>query len=98
MAAIYGIVGDASRSEVAAIGARLSHRGMHGAQWSPGPGVWFGMQNDSFEGLTADGPLLFDGSVDNRWQLSLECGQTAVKDLTPQRDTVLLQELLGARG
>jgi asparagine synthase (glutamine-hydrolysing) len=98
MAAIYGIVGDASRSEVAAIGARLSHRGTLGAQWSPGPGVWFGMQNDSVEGLTADGPLLFDGSVDNRWQLSLECGQTAIKDLTPQRDTALLQELLGARG
>ena len=70
MVAIYGVVGDAGRAELEAMAARLAHRGAFGAHWSPGPGVWFGMQARSHAELATDGPLLLDGRLDNRWQLA----------------------------
>jgi asparagine synthase (glutamine-hydrolysing) len=98
MAAIYGIVGDASRDELAAMGARLAHRGAFGAQWSPGPGVWFGMQSHDLDALETDGPLLLDGAVDNRWELALRAGHTALSEIIPARDAELLHELLESEG
>ena len=70
MAAIYGVIGDASRMELEAIAARLAHRGGFGAHWSPAPGVWFGMQSRELGELTTDGPLLLDGVLDNRCALA----------------------------
>jgi asparagine synthase (glutamine-hydrolysing) len=56
------------------------------------------MQSHGLDDLATDGPLLFDGSVDNRWELALDCGHTSVKNFTPQRDGALLTELLEQRG
>lgn len=94
MVAIYGVIGDAGRGELEAMGARLAHRGNFGAQWSPAPGVWFGMQSRAFADLTTDGPLLFDGSLDNRTQLAARNGA----QLDPSADSSLLLELLEAEG
>ena len=58
MGAVYGILGDAGREELEAMGERLSHRGAAGAHWSPARGVHLGMRGASgaVQALT-DGPL-----------------------------------------
>ena len=98
MGAIYGVIGDASRSELEAMGARLAHRGTFGAQWSPAPGVWFGMQSRELSALATDGPLLLDGALDNRWELALRRGGVAPIDLDPSGDSSLLLAFLEAEG
>ena len=98
MTAIYGIVGDANRTELEAMGARLVHRGNFGAHWSPASGVWFGMQSREPARLATDGPLLFDGSLDNRGQLALRRGDTAPAERDPAADSGLLVELLETEG
>ncbi len=80
------------------MGARLAHRGAFGAQWSPAPGVWFGMQSRELSGLATDGPLLLDGALDNRWQLALRRGGAAPTESSPAGDATLLLELLEAEG
>ena len=96
MGAIYGVIGDADRSELQAMGARLAHRGAFGAQWSPAPGVWFGMQSRELSALATDGPLLLDGALDNRWELARRRGGVAPTDPDPSGDSNLLLELLEA--
>jgi hypothetical protein len=54
MAAIYGVIGDASRMELEAMAGRLAHRGVFGAHWSPAPGVWLGMQSRDLAGLATE--------------------------------------------
>ncbi|HUQ51837.1 MAG TPA: asparagine synthase-related protein [Gammaproteobacteria bacterium] len=98
MVAIYGVLGDASRSELEAMGARLAHRGNFGAQWSPAPGVWLGMQSRQFADLATDGPLLFDGSLDNRWQLGTRRGAGTPPACDPSTDASMLLELLETEG
>jgi asparagine synthase (glutamine-hydrolysing) len=98
MAAIYGLVGDAGRAELDAMAARLAHRGAFGAHWSPAPGVWFGMQSRDFHHLATEGPLLFDGALDNRWQLAARGGARAPAELDPAGDAALLGDLLAAEG
>ena len=97
MVAIYGVVGDADRAELDAMAARLTHRGAFGAQWSPGPGIWFGMQARSQAELATEGPLLLDGRLDNRRQLRLRRGGGSAND-GPAKDAALLTELLDAEG
>jgi asparagine synthase (glutamine-hydrolysing) len=98
MVAIYGVIGDASRAELEAMGERLAHRGKFGAQWSPAPGVWFGMQSRELTDLETDGPLLFNGSLDNRWELAKRRGGAARAECDPAGDARLLLELLEADG
>lgn len=42
MAAIFGIVGNASSAELNEMGARLAHRGAHSQWWNPAPDVYLG--------------------------------------------------------
>jgi asparagine synthase (glutamine-hydrolysing) len=98
MVAIYGVIGDAGRTELEAMGARLAHRGSVGAHWSPAPGVWFGMQSRELGSLATDGPLLFDGAIDNRWELTLRRGGKAAAEHDPSSDARLLLELLETEG
>jgi asparagine synthase (glutamine-hydrolysing) len=97
MVAVYGVIGDAGRAELDAMAARLVHRGRFGAQWSPAPGVWFGMQTRELVDLATDGPLLFDGALDNRSQLARRRG-AARAELDPSADSSLLLELLETEG
>ena len=99
MAAIYGVIGDASRTELEAMADRLAHRGGFGAYWSPAPGVWLGMQSRELCGLATDGPLLFDGVLDNRWALATRRSTRALRpDPEPENDALLLTELLESEG
>jgi asparagine synthase (glutamine-hydrolysing) len=99
MGAVYGILGDASRDELEAMGARLAHRGSAGAHWSPAPGVHLGMRGTSgpVQSL-ADGPLVFDGALDNRRQLAERLGRPRSSTLSPADDGLLLLELLHLLG
>jgi asparagine synthase (glutamine-hydrolysing) len=99
MAAIYGVIGDAGRTELQAIAARLAHRGTFGAHWSPAPGVWLGMQSRDLDELATDGPLVFDGVLDNRWALATRRSARALRpDPDPTSDARLLTELLESEG
>jgi asparagine synthase (glutamine-hydrolysing) len=99
MAAIYGVIGDASRMELEAMAERLAHRGAFGAHWSPAPGVWLGMQSRNLGELATDGPLLFDGVLDNRWALATRRSTRALRpDPEPDNDALLLTELLESEG
>src|SRR5688572_26301652 len=99
MVAIYGVIGDAGRAELEAMAARLTHRGTVGAHWSPGPGVWFGIRSRDRIGLAADGPLLLDGGLDNRWQIATRRGAGKVPmEPDPAADAALLADLLEREG
>lgn len=95
MTAIYGVIGDASPAELDAMAERLAHRGAFGARWSPARGTVFGMQCRVPAELTADGPLLFDGVIDNRLELAERRGPRAAD---ASRDAALAAELLEAEG
>ena len=99
MAAIYGVIGDVNRAELEAMAERLAHRGTLGAHWSPAPGVWLGMQSRELDGLATDGPLLFDGALDNRWALATRrSARTLRADLGPDGDLQLLTSVLENEG
>ena len=99
MGAVYGILGDAGREELDAMAARLAHRGPAGASWSPASGVYLGMRggNAEVEAL-ADGPLVFDGAIDNRRQLAERVGRPRGSTPAPSDDGLLLLELLHLLG
>lgn len=68
MNAIYGIVGDADGSELAAMGDRLAHRGAHRKEWEVATRVHFGMRFDSpTEGSSR--PMALEGLLDNAHDL-----------------------------
>ena len=71
MAAIYGIVGGADRSELQAMGERLSHRGGEGAHWNLGPLVHLGQRRIPGRGpaIRSDLPIALDAVVENLEQL-----------------------------
>jgi asparagine synthase (glutamine-hydrolysing) len=99
MAAIYGVIGDAGRTELQAMAERLAHRGAFGAHWSPAPGVWLGMQGPDLVELAADEPLVLDGALDNRWALATRRSVRASRaDPDPASDARLLTELLENEG
>jgi asparagine synthase (glutamine-hydrolysing) len=99
MAAIYGVIGDAGRTELQAMAARLAHRGAFGVHWSPAPGVWLGMQSRELDELATDGPLVFDGVLDNRWALATRPSTRGfAADPDPASDALLLTELLESEG
>lgn len=81
------------------MGARLSHRGAAGAHWSPAPGVYLGMRGGTAEvEALADGPFVFDGTVDNRRQLAERLGRPPGSTPSPSDDGPLLLELLHSLG
>jgi asparagine synthase (glutamine-hydrolysing) len=99
MGAVYGILGDAGREELDAMGERLAHRGPAGAHWSPAPGVYLGMRGSAAAvQALADGPLVFDGALDNRRQLSERLGRPRASVPSPSDDGPLLLELLHLLG
>ena len=81
MGAIYGIVGDADASEVAAMGERLLHRGPSRREWSPAEGVHWG-QRSAGDAEKASPFIVFDGVLDNTPEiaklLGMEAGRGAV--------------------
>ena len=82
MVAIYGLIGDATRSDLEAMGSRLAHRGTLAAHWTPASGVWLGMQSRALGHLATDGPLLLDGALDNRWHLPRPRGSPSCQRLS----------------
>ncbi len=99
MGAVYGILGDADRDELSAMDARLSHRGPAGAAWSPARGVYLGMRGSATAvQLLADGPIVFDGAVDNRRQIATRLGCPPASASSPAEDGPLLLELMHLSG
>jgi asparagine synthase (glutamine-hydrolysing) len=95
MGAVYGILGDADREELSAVGERLAHRGAAGASWSPARGVHLGMRGSAAEvRLLADGTIVFDGAVDNRRQIADRLGRPATAMPSPAEDGLLLLEVM----
>jgi asparagine synthase (glutamine-hydrolysing) len=70
MGAIFGIVGEGSLAEVAAMGARMPHRGAYQHAWSPAPGVYFGERSQA--ALGAQGALAVDLQADDFGRSELE--------------------------
>jgi asparagine synthase (glutamine-hydrolysing) len=56
------------------------------------------MQCREIDRLAADGPLLLDGAVDNRWQLAQRRGGAADRDRDPAGDLGLILDLLESEG
>ena len=97
--ALYGILGDAGARELAAMDARLRHRGSAGASWSPAAGVHLGLRGaEAVVSRLAGGPLAFDGAVDNRRQLATLTGRPASFTPEPADDGLLVLELLHRLG
>lgn len=95
MGAVYGILGDAGRDELDAMGERLAHRGAAGAVWSPASGTHLGMRGSPAEVRRLEGgPLAFDGVIDNRDQLARRLGRPPGAPSHPSDDPLLLLELL----
>ncbi len=98
MGAVYGILGPADRSELRAMGDRLAHRGSDFREWSPGPGLWLGVRGSAAAvAAQADGPLAFDGAIDNRAALDQRLGHRNGR-IDPARDGELAQRLWGSMG
>ncbi|MBA3893684.1 MAG: asparagine synthetase B [Gemmatimonadales bacterium] len=75
MGAVYGMLGDAGSEELQAMGTRLEHRGTESAHWSPVSGLWLGVRGSgSAVQAQRDGPIAFDGAIDNRQALARRLG------------------------
>ena len=95
MAAVYGILGEASVAEVKWMGERLAHRGIQAAEWSVSPSVHLGTRGrplvvQALEG----GNLVFDGAIDNRDDLAALLKRPAGQPSVPESDAVLAVELI----
>jgi asparagine synthase (glutamine-hydrolysing) len=68
---LFGILGDASESELAAMGQRLAHRGQGLHTWSPAPGVHLAQLGGD---LDPDHAVAFDGHLYDRPALREQLG------------------------
>ena len=98
MGAVYGILGGAALGELQAMSARLGHRGAESAEWSPASGLWLGVRGSgaAVQGQL-DGPLVFDGAIDNREELAQRLGHRPDRT-EPAGDGALAGELWAAYG
>ena len=98
MGAVYGILGDSDAGEIRALGDRLVHRGDRVSEWSLGPMLRLGMRTHrGWAERLAGGPIVFDGAIDNRADLtSSEGHQPPVA--SPVDDALLLLDLFGREG
>src|SRR5256885_14141731 len=98
MSAVYGILGDADAAELKAVGDRLAHRGSARAEWSPAPGVHFGLRASAAVLERArDGVAVFDGFIDNPAQLARMVGRPPELG-DPGSDTALVLALFTSFG
>ena len=98
MGAVYGILGGAAPGELQAMSARLEHRGVESAEWSPASGLWLGVRGSraAVQGQL-DGPLAFDGAIDNREELARRLGHRPDRT-EPAGDGALAGELWAVFG
>jgi asparagine synthase (glutamine-hydrolysing) len=98
LGAVYGILGGAEAGELQAMSARLAHRGADSAEWSPASGLWLGVRGSraSLDGQR-EGPLVFDGAIDNREELARRLRQRPDRS-EPAGDGALAGELWAALG
>jgi asparagine synthase (glutamine-hydrolysing) len=92
MGAVYGIVGEADRSELESLSDRLAHRGPSSAHWSLSPLVHLGVRGTAEAvGRLEGGNLVFDGSIDNRVELSDRIAPRVQADSSDDDAALLLQ-------
>ena len=98
MGAVYGILGPGGPEETRSMGERLSHRGADGAEWSPAPGLRFGVRGAaSAVARQRDSHLIFDGAIDNRHELAARLGHGGDR-IGPAGDAELAAELWATLG
>jgi asparagine synthase (glutamine-hydrolysing) len=94
MGAVYGILGDADAGEIRAIGDRLAHRGERLSEWSLGPMLRLGMRTHrGWVERLAGGPIVFDGAIDNRADLT-----SGAPVASPVDDALVLLDLFERSG
>jgi asparagine synthase (glutamine-hydrolysing) len=77
---------------------RLEHRGAESAEWSPAASLWLGVRGSGpAVGAQRDGPLVFDGAIDNRGELARRLGHRAER-ADPAGDAALAFELWATSG
>jgi asparagine synthase (glutamine-hydrolysing) len=98
LGAVYGIVGQAGPEELQALSARLEHRGAESAHWSPASGLWLGVRGSraAVQGQL-DGPIVFDGAIDNRRELAGRLGHHPER-AEPAGDGALAAEVWATLG
>jgi asparagine synthase (glutamine-hydrolysing) len=98
MGALYGVFGDADAGELQAMGQRLAHRGDLVSEWSIGSWLRLGMRSRhaGVERL-ADGPIVFDGAIDNRPDLAAQ-GTRGLPVASPVNDALLALDLFYREG
>jgi asparagine synthase (glutamine-hydrolysing) len=96
MGALYGILGEADPEELRAIGERLVHRGAQVSEWQVNASLRLGIRSlQSGTERLAEGPVTFDGSVDNRQALAVARGVAAA---SPVDDALLILDLFHESG
>ncbi len=99
MAAVFGILGDASPAELEQMSERLAHRGSHAVRWSPAPSVHLGMRGTVPAVRQAEGgDLVFDGAIDNRLELATLLRRPEPKGASSDDDLGLMRDLLRSLG
>jgi asparagine synthase (glutamine-hydrolysing) len=99
MGAVYGIIGEADRSELEALGNGLAHRGPASAQWSVSPLVHLGMRGTAAALEKVKGAnIVFDGAIDNRAELSALVAGRPQSSLSSDDDATLLLQLSSTLG
>ena len=99
MGAIYGLVGWTDLHAAEAVGQRLAHRGRDTCAWSPGRGVVLGARGTRLLiDLQEQGPVAFDGVIDNRREVAQWLGRRDAAIVGPADDAQLLFELVSTRG
>ena len=77
MGAIYGIVGETSRSAVRSMGERLTHRGTGAAEWTLSPTVHLGQRFEDDQIVSSKHQyIVFDGFINNLNELIKLLGRT----------------------
>jgi asparagine synthase (glutamine-hydrolysing) len=96
--AVFGILGGADAGELQAMSSRLAHRGNASADWSPAPSLRLGIRGSPAQvAAQRDGPLAFDGAIDNREELAAKLGRRP-GGAEPAGDAALAAELWAALG
>lgn len=99
MGALYGILGDSDDGEITSIGERLAHRGGRVAEWSLTPTLRLGMRSpDGRLERLAGGPIVFDGAIDNRAELTPPNAEHQAPVRSPVDDALLVLSLFQQSG
>ena len=80
MSAIFGILGSASREELASMAARLAHKGAFADFWNPVPGLWLGEVRETPRTAREQAAMAFSGQLYVDWRNVAESSRLSAAD------------------